>query len=129
MSSALPPRKIVVLTGKAGAGKTTVANYLVENYSFKRVRFGVQPMVGDDVLASYRRPNDRDIYQADSGIMVVPIVGGLVHRGDGPEAPSGLQSYTSLHNKFERLFADNRTRGILDRAQGSARGVRRTRAG
>ncbi len=89
-------------------------------------RIGVQPMVGDDVVSRYHRPNDRDSYSARSGIMTVPIIGGLVHRGDGPEASSGLQSYTSLHNKFETLFADNTTRGILvdfDTGGGEAAGL------
>ncbi len=89
-------------------------------------RIGVQPMVADDVVASYRRPNDMDSFNSRTGIMTVPIVGGLVHRGDGPEAASGLQSYTSLHNKFEALFADNTTRGILidfDTGGGEAAGL------
>ena len=37
----------------------------------------------------------------------------VVHRGDGPDAPSGLQSYTSLQNDLTVLMNDNTTRGIL----------------
>ncbi|MDR6304670.1 signal peptide peptidase SppA [Nitrobacter vulgaris] len=56
----------------------------------------------------------------------MPVVGGLVHRGDGPEALSGLQSYTSLHNKLQEVFADDVTRGILidgDTGGGEAAGL------
>lgn len=89
-------------------------------------RIGVQPMVGDDVIASYHRPNARDNFNRRSGILTMPIVGGLVHRGDGPDALSGLQSYTSLHNKIEALLADDITRGILidgDTGGGEAAGL------
>lgn len=89
-------------------------------------RIGVQPMVGEDVIASYHRPNARDHFNRRSGILTMPIVGGLVHRGDGPDALSGLQSYTSLHNKIEALLADDITRGILidgDTGGGEAAGL------
>jgi signal peptide peptidase SppA len=89
-------------------------------------RIGVEPLVADDVVQSYKRPNDRDHFNRRAGIMTVPIIGGLVHRGDGPEAASGLQSYTSMHNKLEALFADDTTRGILidaDTGGGEAAGL------
>jgi signal peptide peptidase SppA len=89
-------------------------------------RIGVQPMVADEVVKSYVRPNVRSAFDRRSGILTMPIVGGLVHRSDGPEAMSGMQSYTSLHNKLEAIFADDTTRGVLidgDTGGGEAAGL------
>lgn len=89
-------------------------------------KLDVQPLVADDVLKRYERPNVRSHFDARSGIVTMPVVGGLVHRGDGPDALSGLQSYTSLHNRFEALFADSVTRGVLvdvDSGGGEAAGL------
>lgn len=89
-------------------------------------RLGVQPLVADDIVKSYVRPNNRNTFDKRSGILTMPVVGGLVHRGDGPEALSGLQSYTSLHNKLQEVFADDVTRGILidgDTGGGEAAGL------
>lgn len=89
-------------------------------------RLGVQPIVGSDALNSYHRPNRRLSVGRESGIAILPIVGGLVHRGDGPEAPSGLQSYTSLQNTLRELIEDDAVRGVLldiDSSGGEAGGL------
>lgn len=89
-------------------------------------KLDVMPLVAEDVLKRYERPNTRAHFDKRSGIVTMPVVGGLVHRSDGPDALSGLQSYTSLHNRFESLFADDVSRGILvdlDSGGGEAAGL------
>jgi signal peptide peptidase SppA len=61
-----------------------------------------------------------------NGVVTLPIVGGLVHRGGELEAMSGLQSYTALHGKLSALFANPDVRGILldiDSGGGEAAGL------
>ena len=48
-----------------------------------------------------------------SGIMVLPIVGGLYHRGDSFDAMSGAQSYTNVQNMLLASMANEDVRGIL----------------
>jgi signal peptide peptidase SppA len=106
----------LLLTPEYGAVITTVLSD----------RIGCQPMVGSEVVASYRRPNNEKVFDRRSGVVTIPVVGGLVHRGDGPDAPSGLQSYTSLQNDLTALMNDNTTRGILidmDSGGGEAAGI------
>lgn len=89
-------------------------------------RLGVEPMVGQNIVDSYKRPNIFDSFNERTGIMTVPVVGGLVHRGDNVDALSGMQSYTALHNKLSALFADDKTRGVLidgDTGGGEAAGL------
>jgi signal peptide peptidase SppA len=89
-------------------------------------RINVQPMASDETVRSYVRPGTRTVLNKRTGIFTMPIVGGLVHRGGELESLSGMQSYTSLHNKFETLFADDTIRGILvdgDTGGGEAAGL------
>lgn len=89
-------------------------------------RINVQPMVSQEVIQSYIRPANRAVMHKRSGIVTMPVVGGLVHRGGELESLSGMQSYTALHSKFEALFADDVTRGILvdgDTGGGEAAGL------
>ena len=76
-------------------------------------RIGVRPIVAGDVVQSYVRPNSETLLDERTGIVTLPIVGGMIHRGGELEAASGLQSYTSLHNRLESLFANDAVRGIL----------------
>ena len=76
-------------------------------------RVGVRPIVADDVMKSYMRPNSATVLDERTGIVTLPIVGGMIHRGGELEAASGLQSYTRLHNQLEALFANDAVRGIL----------------
>ena len=89
-------------------------------------RLGIEPMIGSDVVERYKRPNERSIIDKRAGIAILPIVGGTVHRGDGPEAASGVQSYTSIQNHVTELLDDRTVRGILldiDSGGGEAAGI------
>ena len=89
-------------------------------------RINVQPMVADEVVQSYVRPASGRVMNRRSGIVTMPIVGGMIHRGGELESMSGMQSYTSLHNKLEALFAEDSVRGILldiDSGGGEAAGL------
>lgn len=94
-------------------------------------RLNVEPLVGDDIIRSYRRIPDELLTEGDgalaryqrparsvmidkkSRIAVMPMVGAFVHRGDSMDAASGLQSYTAAQNKLMDLLDDNGVRGIL----------------
>ena len=89
-------------------------------------RLDVEPMVDHAEMASYVRPNRAPVADRQRGIAVVPVVGGLYHRGGGMDASSGAQSYTNLHNTFSTLFNDSVTRGLLidgDTGGGEASGA------
>jgi signal peptide peptidase SppA len=83
-------------------------------------------MLSQEVVDRYKRPNERMQIDKRFGIAILPIVGGTVHRGDGPEAASGVQSYTSIQNKLTELLDDRSIRGVLldiDSGGGEAAGI------
>jgi signal peptide peptidase SppA len=89
-------------------------------------RINVQPMVADAVVQSYIRPASGRVINKRSGIVTMPVVGGMVHRGGELESMSGMQSYTSIHNKLNALLSDDDVRGILldiDSGGGEAAGL------
>ncbi|MFT9639826.1 S49 family peptidase [Alcaligenes phenolicus] len=89
-------------------------------------RIGVHSKVSDELIKSYVRPNSSQTLDERNGIVTLPIVGGLIHRGGELEAMSGMQSYTRLHNRLEALFASDDVRGILldiDSGGGEAAGL------
>lgn len=89
-------------------------------------RLGVQPMVSAEMADRYRRPNDRPVLHKDKGLVVYPVVGSMVHRGDGVDADSGLQSYTAMQRELTALLDDPSVRGILldlDTPGGEAAGL------
>jgi len=49
----------------------------------------------------------------EGGVMIVPVVGGLIHRGDQLDAMSGAQSYTHLNNVIMRALRMDEVKGIL----------------
>jgi signal peptide peptidase SppA len=52
--------------------------------------------------------------QTANGIRVIPVVGGLAHRGDSFDAECyGMQSYTNLHNELVAAMNDRDVRAIL----------------
>lgn len=56
----------------------------------------------------------RSPLMTDTGIMVLPVVGGLAHRGDWIDAEcGGLQSYTNLQNHMVAGLDDPEVRAIL----------------
>lgn len=74
-------------------------------------RLNVQPIVAADQTA-IRRPAREPILTA-SGIMILPVVGGLMHRGDSLDAMSGAESYTHLNNMIVAALANDKVKGIL----------------
>jgi signal peptide peptidase SppA len=89
-------------------------------------RLGVDPLVSGEMLDKYRRPSDRPVLDRRNGIVTYPVVGSMVHRGDGVQADSGVQSYTAMQNDLTALLEDNSVRGILldlDTPGGEAAGI------
>jgi signal peptide peptidase SppA len=89
-------------------------------------RLNVETLVSGDTLEKYRRPNDRAVLDRRNGIVTYPIVGSMVHRGDGVSADSGVQSYTAMQNDLTALIEDKAVRGILldlDTPGGEAAGL------
>lgn len=74
-------------------------------------RLNVQPIVAADQTL-IRKPA-REPMLAASGIMILPVVGGLMHRGDSLDAMSGAESYTHLNNMIVAALGNEKIRGIL----------------
>lgn len=75
-------------------------------------RLRVQPMLSAEEVKITQRPARSPVMTKD-GVMVIPIVGGLYHRGDGLDAISGAQSYTNLQNMIVAALASEDVKGIL----------------
>lgn len=76
-------------------------------------RLRVQPILSTDEVAASMRPGRAPMMTKD-GIYVLPIVGGLVHRGDSIEAMSGgPTSYTAIHNNLLAAMDNPDVRAIL----------------
>lgn len=74
-------------------------------------RLGIQPMVSGDMIPAARAA--RMPMLTDAGVMIIPVVGGLVHRGDSMDAMSGVESYTHLNNVIIRALKDQDCKAIL----------------
>lgn len=74
-------------------------------------RLGVQPLLAANETMIARPARMPMMYE--SGILVLPIVGGLMHRGDGFDAMSGAESYTHVNNMLMRAIHDPDVRAIL----------------
>lgn len=55
----------------------------------------------------------RDKMMTKDGILILPVVGGLYHRGDSLDAMSGAESYTNLTNQIVSALDDKEVKGIL----------------
>lgn len=89
-------------------------------------RLLVEPAVAQQIVDSYRRPNDRPVLDKRNGIAIYPVVGSMVHRGDGVDADSGMQSYTAMQRELGALMDDSSVRAILldlDTPGGEAAGL------
>lgn len=75
-------------------------------------RLGVAPLVQAGDIAIAERPA-RMAMLTDRGIMVMPVVGGLIHRGDALDSLSGTQSYVNLNNMLVRALDDRECKAIL----------------
>lgn len=76
-------------------------------------RLGIEPLVSDEAAQRYVRPASSAAFDPKTGIAMFPVVGSMVHRGGGMDAPSGVQSYTSMHAKLTELIDNPKVRGIL----------------
>lgn len=47
------------------------------------------------------------------GVLTIPILGGLAHRGDALDAECGMQSYTNLQNMLVMSVKDPAVKGVL----------------
>lgn len=75
-------------------------------------RLGVAPMLQGDQLELVERPV-RGMQLGKDGVLTIPVVGGLYHRGDELDAMSGSMSYTLLNNRLKEAMGDPDVRGIL----------------
>lgn len=75
-------------------------------------RLNIEPQVSREVVERYERPASRPQI-TQNGIAVLPIVGGMVHRGGNMEAASGIQSYTQIQNTLMGYLDNSKVRGVL----------------
>lgn len=68
-------------------------------------------MLGNGAIE--RQPALTDAFTTSAGLRVIPVVGGLAHRGDAFDAECGLQSYTNVHNQLAAAMDDASVRGVL----------------
>ena len=78
-------------------------------------------------LATHRDTNhSQGSYMMDSGVLVMPIHGSMVHRTSGVQAASGMQSYQSMQASVEDAMEDSSVRSIIfdmDTPGGAAAGA------
>lgn len=74
-------------------------------------RMGVALEVDGETETKARNPYSP--WLDNNGILTVPVVGGLYHRGDSLDAVSGAQSYTNLGNVLTKAGEDREVRGVL----------------
>lgn len=74
-------------------------------------RFRVNPLMSAEDVEIRQRPAKAEMLM--NGIQIIPIVGGLYHRGDSLDAMSGAQSYTNLTNRLVAALDNKDVRGIL----------------
>jgi signal peptide peptidase SppA len=75
-------------------------------------RMGVKPMLDADQIDREARNVYAPIIDK-MGVMTIPVVGGLAHRGDDLDAMCGMQSYTNLQNTLVTALDDTRVKGFL----------------
>jgi capsid assembly protease len=76
-------------------------------------RIGIQPIVSQDVQSSFKRPAKDGYFDKHTGIAVMPIVGGLAHRGESVSPESGLCAYTAIHNQLREYRDSYQVKGIM----------------
>ncbi len=89
-------------------------------------RFDIPPIAASATVERYRRPARSPTFDKASGIAVLPVVGSMVHRGEGIDALSGIVSYTALQNDLGALIDNPAVRGIIldiDSGGGEAAGL------
>ncbi|WP_296201487.1 S49 family peptidase [uncultured Hyphomicrobium sp.] len=74
-------------------------------------RLGVHPMTAQAADIAPRPA--REIMVTEGGVLVLPVVGGLMHRGDSFDAFCGAQSYTNLNNQILAALERKDVKGIL----------------
>ena len=89
-------------------------------------RFDILPIAASATVDRYKRPARTSTFDKTSGIAVLPVVGSMVHRGEGIDALSGIVSYTALQNDLAALIDNPAVRGIIldiDSGGGEAAGL------
>lgn len=76
-------------------------------------RLNIEPIVDHAAIEAYTRPNREPSFDSSSGIMTLPVVGTLVHRGTFMSAMSGSRGYAALQNQIGELIANRDVRGIM----------------
>ena len=92
----------------------------------KRIRASVASVLNRPAAGRYVRPGNEPSFDPRTGIATYPIVGSMVHRGDGVDALSGIQSYTALQRDLGVLLDSPKVRAILldlDTPGGEAAGI------
>ena len=75
-------------------------------------RLQMQPILSSEEVTPQLRAAKSPMLTPD-GIYVLPVVGGLMHRGDSLDAMCGAQSYTYLQNQLVAALAEPKVKGIL----------------
>lgn len=74
-------------------------------------RMGVAPVLAaSEIETPTRRPYSASLTE---GVLTLPIVGGLYHRGTSVDAASGAESYTNLQNQIVEAVNAKEVKGIL----------------
>ena len=76
-------------------------------------RLEIEPMVSAEIRQSYTRPARYNLIDRETGTAVIPVVGGMVHRSEGVNPPSGLTGYTALQNLIAAEVNNGSSRAIL----------------
>jgi capsid assembly protease len=76
-------------------------------------RVGVEPIMSQDQLATFKRPARDPYVDREAGIAVLPLVGGLVHRSEYLNPSSGMTGYTAIQNTLKDFRDTRAVKGIL----------------
>lgn len=66
-----------------------------------------------NAAAQIERRTKAQMHVARDGILVMPIVGATIHRGDGLDAECGMQSYTHMQNVLRGVMQSEDVRAVL----------------
>lgn len=104
-------------------------DYAEAAFSVILERAGMEPMVGLEIQANFKRPAKHGYFDKMTGVAVLPIIGGLAHRGDNVAPESGLAAYTAITNQIREFRDDYKVKGVLldfDSPGGEVSGVAET---
>lgn len=76
-------------------------------------RLGIEPLVALGPDEMYKRPSKEAYFDRTTGIVVMPVVGALAHRGESASPMSGLAAYTAIQNDLTDYMNMSNVKGIL----------------